>query len=121
MAWPSYDDYQPRAIYVRKRAERLAAARLKGTHTKDEWRALLGVFQECVICRVRQSDCYGNTLCRDHIIPIYQGGCDCIGNIQPLCRECNSRKGPNTRDFRFSVIDDWCSQYLLCFAGGTTP
>lgn len=121
MTWPTYDDYKRRERYARQRSERLAVSRSKGTHTKDQWLALQSVFQECVICRVRQSDCNGNTLSKDHIIPIYQGGCDCIGNIQPLCRGCNSRKGPDSRDFRFSIIDDWCSHYLLCFFGGTTP
>jgi uncharacterized protein YdaU (DUF1376 family) len=77
------------------RAERLESARQKATHTKAEWLAMLEVCgHQCVKC--------GETsgIEKDHITPVYQGGSDGIANIQPLCRTCNSAKGPDTTDHR---------------------
>lgn len=34
-----------------------------------------------------------NNLSLDHIIPYSRGGKDTVGNLQALCRPCNSRKG----------------------------
>ena len=33
----------------------------------------------------------------DHIVALSRGGLDCRENLQPLCRDCNSRKGSNER------------------------
>ena len=59
----------------------------KGSHTKVEWDVLKILFrQRCAICDKKRP------LTKDHIIPLSEGGFDDIGNIQPLCRNCNSRK-----------------------------
>jgi 5-methylcytosine-specific restriction endonuclease McrA len=72
------------------RKKRIAAARAKGTHSRDQWDQLKAEFgQRCVRCGG-----VPDALCKDHIIPIYQGGSDAIENIQPVCRRCNSSKGP---------------------------
>jgi uncharacterized protein YdaU (DUF1376 family) len=79
------------------RSQRLAEARKKGSHTDVEWSNMLEICdRKCVRCGARTED----VLCKDHIIPLYRGGSDAIENIQPLCRSCNSQKGPETIDHR---------------------
>lgn len=79
-----------------KRAKRLAAAREKGRHTREEWDELVREFAGlCVRCGED-----GLRLQRDHIRPIYQGGSDGIDNIQPLCQRCNCAKGPEDFDWK---------------------
>lgn len=87
------------------RAERLAVARQLATHSKEEWSALIKVCGDaCVRCGIHAAELNGGVLCKDHITPIYQGGSDGIENIQPMCRECNSSKGPDCTDHR---PNDW--------------
>jgi len=78
-----------------KRAERLYDAKAKGTHTSIEWAALKEACgSKCVKCGADEP------LTKDHIQPIYQGGSDGLDNIQPLCKSCNSAKGPENIDYR---------------------
>ncbi|MBK8150832.1 MAG: HNH endonuclease [Acidobacteria bacterium] len=84
--------YDPRAHQTRLRGKRLTAARQKGRHTRTEWLELKRLYGfRCVRCGVKESAPY-NLLQRDHVHEISQGGCDCIGNIQPLCGSCNAKK-----------------------------
>jgi len=84
------------------RSQRLKNARLKGKHTKEEWETLKSLFSCCPRCG---GD--GEPV-KDHIIPIYKGGSDGIDNLQPLCKQCNSQKGPETIDYR---PKDWENAY----------
>lgn len=78
-----------------KRSERLSAARQKGRHSAEEWAFLVEICGgKCCKCGSTQR------ICKDHIIPIYQGGSDGIDNLQPLCSSCNSSKGPSNEDLR---------------------
>lgn len=77
------------------RAQRLAEARAKGRHSAEEWHALVAICGGvCVRCGS------SGALVKDHITPIYQGGSDGIDNLQPLCKSCNSSKGPDATDHR---------------------
>lgn len=79
------------------RSDRMTAARAKGTHTASEWTSLLAFCGgRCVKCGATDG------ICKDHIVPVYQGGSDSIDNLQPLCTSCNSAKGPETIDYRSS-------------------
>lgn len=58
-----------------------------GNHSLEEWQDLKLKFNNrCAICGELKK------LTKDHIIPLSKGGSDYIRNIQPLCRNCNSKK-----------------------------
>jgi 5-methylcytosine-specific restriction endonuclease McrA len=66
--------------YVRKR-------NADGSHTFEQWNELKRKFKnKCAICRKKKP------LTKDHIFPLSEGGTNFIDNIQPLCRNCNSKK-----------------------------
>lgn len=78
------------------RKSRLSAAKEKATHTPGEWKRMVEACgNSCVRCGAS-----GVALQKDHIVPIYQGGSDGIGNLQPLCKSCNSSKGAEATDHR---------------------
>jgi 5-methylcytosine-specific restriction endonuclease McrA len=79
------------------RAERMKEARSKGNHTEKDWKEMKDFFGTCVKC---DGETGLDNVDRDHIKPIYQGGCHSIKNIQPLCAKCNSSKTGETIDHR---------------------
>lgn len=59
----------------------------KGSHNYQEWLDLKVKFRhKCAHCFEYKP------LTKDHIVPLSKGGSDNISNIQPLCRNCNSKK-----------------------------
>lgn len=91
------------AAHPGHKAERKARRerRLKengGSHTWDDWVALCDRYEwHCLRCGGQGGTGY---LTRDHVIPVSLGGANDIGNIQPLCYECNQIKGKDTTDYR---------------------
>ena len=83
------------------RHEREKIARLKGSHTSHEWKALVDFCgNKCVICGTPSTGLIGQKLCKDHITPICIGGSDSITNLQPICRNCNTGKMNSHEDLR---------------------
>lgn len=77
----------------RRRALELDA---EGSYNAEEFLALCEKYGTvCLCCRSRD-----RALTPDHIVPLSRGGSNAIGNIQPLCRSCNSRKNVKTVDSR---------------------
>ena len=76
----------------RRRALKVNA---KGAYTTAQWVALCNKYNNlCLDCGKKKK------LTPDHVVPLSKGGRNSIGNIQPLCGPCNSRKHTKTIDFR---------------------
>lgn len=84
------------AIYThRRRAWKRGAA---GDFTAQEWMNLKAAYGfRCLRCGLHEPDV---TLTADHVIPLSQGGSNDIGNIQPLCKTCNTQKHTDATDYR---------------------
>jgi 5-methylcytosine-specific restriction endonuclease McrA len=95
------------------RAQRIVDARARGTHTEQEWAGLLAACgDKCVKCGGVDGGIH-----KDHIEPVYRGGSDAIENLQPLCRTCNTAKGPDSTDYR----PDWILAMLASTASKPLP
>jgi 5-methylcytosine-specific restriction endonuclease McrA len=75
-----------------RREARLAQA--EGSFTLAEWKTKLALYPNCPACGRGWSSTVRPTV--DHIVPVSKNGHNGIGNVQPLCRPCNSRKGNMT-------------------------
>lgn len=76
-----------------------------GSHTAAEFNNLKSKYgNRCIRCGIHET--FVGTLHRDHIVPLSKGGYDSIDNLQPLCRDCNTRKGTTIKDWRKETIAD---------------
>lgn len=76
-------------------ARRARERQAEGSYTAKEWRALCDWFGGyCLRCGAH------SFLTIDHVIPLIKGGANHIGNLQPLCKSCNSIKREQTSDYR---------------------
>lgn len=66
-----------------------------GKHSQKQWREVMRRDGwKCLRCGAMKA------LSKDHVVPLASGGTNDIGNLQTLCRKCNSWKGNRTMDFR---------------------
>lgn len=81
---PIYVNWQKNQRHHRIRAN-------GGDHSFGEWETLKAQYDWiCPSCQSSEPDI---KLTEDHIIPLSKGGSHNIENIQPLCMNCNLRKG----------------------------
>lgn len=82
--WKSKNPEQMAFLKSRRYAREKGA---EGQHTFEQWNELKKQHKfRCSVCGKRKK------LTKDHIKPLSLGGSDFIENIQPLCRNCNSKK-----------------------------
>ena len=89
-------DKAHKALVLRRNCH-LRRARLKnacGAWTVEQWEALKAcTHHACACCHRKEPDI---KLTPDHIVPLSRGGRNDIGNIQPLCLQCNQKKNTRT-------------------------
>jgi 5-methylcytosine-specific restriction endonuclease McrA len=86
---------------LRRREARMVIARLKDSHTAQEWAALVELHDgTCVYCQESPATS------KDHIVPVSRGGSDGIDNLVPACLSCNSSKGNK-------LLSEWLPQKIL--------
>jgi 5-methylcytosine-specific restriction endonuclease McrA len=78
-------------------------------YTLSEYRAhILGLLSAnhflCPYCRERLE---GAAFHVDHKTPIRRGGDDALANLQPICADCNSRKGNLTHEEFQTELASW--------------
>lgn len=83
------------AHLVHWHARRARERQAEGRYTAKEWRSLCEWFGNyCLRCGAH------SLLTVDHVIPLTKGGANHIGNLQPLCKQCNSIKREQIADYR---------------------
>lgn len=81
-----------------KHKRRALKAETGGKFTAFEWYDLCHKHgMRCALCGKKKK------LTVDHVIPISRGGANDIGNIQPLCFSCNSKKRTRIIDARLEL------------------
>lgn len=73
-----------------------------GSYTLAEWIELVEKCgSRCLCCGRKEPEVI---LTVDHITPLSLGGTNDIGNLQPLCKSCNSKKHTKTVDYKVNVL-----------------
>jgi 5-methylcytosine-specific restriction endonuclease McrA len=88
------------AIRARNIRRRTQQANTGGSYSPSEWRGLCALFDNrCLACNEVKP------LTVDHVVPVVLGGSSDIINLQPLCLQCNIRKGVRIIDYRSGLQD----------------
>lgn len=95
--WQRNNRERKRVIDQRRRAT--TGANGKFVITSHEIKRLYS--QPCAACNSTEQ------ITLDHVVPLSRGGRHCIGNLQPLCKSCNSSK-------KDRLMVEWRGRPQLC-------
>lgn len=98
--------YENKLWHNRKR--QMGKLNINGFHTQEKWETLKAQYNwTCPYCKRQEPEI---KLTVDHIVPLSKNGSDDIGNIQPLCKSCNSKKHTEATIYK--------KQLIFCFQKG---
>jgi 5-methylcytosine-specific restriction endonuclease McrA len=99
-----YQEANPDFVRINTIRRRVRLLNADGDFTAEQWVRMKQACEfRCLCCGRREPEI---TLSMDHVVPLIQGGPHCEANIQPICRECNSRKHTQIIDYRERTIPD---------------
>lgn len=79
---------------VRKSKRRARELGASGSHTRADRQAVFESYgHRCIVCAADLLQLPSKDRTLDHVVPFAKGGSNCVSNLQPMCRSCNSRKG----------------------------
>jgi 5-methylcytosine-specific restriction endonuclease McrA len=97
----------PAKVLAWNKKRKAIKAKCEGSFTGEEWLELCARHgNKCLCCGKKNVK-----LTVDHVIPLSKGGTNYISNIQPLCGNCNSKKGITDNDFRYSNVEQYRQIY----------
>jgi 5-methylcytosine-specific restriction endonuclease McrA len=89
----------PEKVRTNVLARRARKRNAEGQFTFNDFKKLSKDYcNKCLACNCKGTK--ENPLSMDHVIPLSRGGRNDAGNIQVLCKSCNSSKGLNIIDYR---------------------
>ena len=71
-----------------------------GSVSVSQWRFVLELYDDKCASDPDHVIDKNNGITVDHVVPLKDGGRNCVHNIQPLCLRCNMKKGKREVDFR---------------------
>jgi 5-methylcytosine-specific restriction endonuclease McrA len=87
----------PNRVIANNQKRRSRIAGNGGSFTADDWELMKAEYgYRCPCCNRKEPNI---KLTVDHITPISEGGKNLIENIQPLCKQCNSKKHTDVMKF----------------------
>jgi len=102
-------------LLVGRSNQRARLQNYNGLLRAKDWEFILSLFNyRCAVDETHEITS-NNPMTIDHVVPLKNGGYNCVHNIQPLCLRCNMKKGKREVDFRTpDIVGSINEEYPEC-------
>ncbi|MBP6564142.1 MAG: HNH endonuclease [Burkholderiales bacterium] len=87
---PRLATLKPRVAFARQRIVSHHVDRIRGRANQRRRERILSAQPLCVLCQAEDRVALATEV--DHVVPLWKGGGDHDGNLQPLCSSCHASK-----------------------------